>query len=185
VQATGSPGCWLVNRFQGNHWDVTSVLIDAKSTLNSVKMTRSLSLLLIGLLFAATTAAISAQTCPYQGIYEGKELIRVDGQAPAYFPTRLTVLPDGHSIIGTSEITGRLGRKFISTGVIRGSFEGNVFTGSTRERFNLSVHQYSGTIRIRFIGNQARVNYSSNYIPPGYIHDPREEQERIFYRIRS
>lgn len=174
-----------VNRFQGNYWDVTSVLTGAKSTLSWVNMCRSLSLLVIGLLFSATTATVSAQTCPYQGIYEGKELIRVDGQAPTYFPTRFTVLPDGHSIIGTSEITGRLGRKYMSTGVIRGSFQGNVFTGSTRERFNLSVHQYSGTVRIRFIGNQARVNYSSNTIPAGYIHDPREEQERIFYRIRS
>jgi hypothetical protein len=148
-------------------------------------MSESFSLFVIGLLFAATTATVSAQTCPYQGIYEGKELIRVDGQAPAYFPTRLTVLPDGHSMIGTSEITGQLGRKYLSTGVIRGSFEGNVFTGSTRERFNLSVHQYSGTIRIRFIGNQARVMYSSNTLPAGYIHDPREGKERIFYRIRS
>ena len=149
-----------------------------------VKMCRSLSLV-IGLLFAATTAPVGAQTCPYQGIYEGKALMRVDGQAPAYFPSRFTVLPDGHSIIGTSEITGRLGRKYISTGVIRGSFERNVFTGATRERFNLSIHQYSGTTRIRFIGNKAHVSYSSDYLPPGYIHDPREDQELIFYRIRS
>ena len=164
---------------------MTGVLTGAKSRLSWANMCRSLSLLVIGLLFAATTAMVSAQTCPYQGIYEGKELIRVDGQAPAYFPSRLTVRPDGHSIIVTSEIYGRLGRKYISTGVLRRSFEGNVFRGSSRERFNLSVHQYSGTTRIRFIGNQARVMYSSNTIPAGYIHDPREEQERIFYRIRS
>jgi len=162
-----------------------SVLTGAKSTLSCVNMCRLLCLLVIGLLSAGTTATVSAQTCPFQGIYEGKELIRVNGQPPAYFPTRLTVLPDGHSIIATSEITGRRGGKFMSTGVVRGSFEGNVFTGSTRERFNLSVHQYSGTVRIRFIGNQARVNYSSNTIPAGYIHDRREDQERIFYRIRS
>ena len=164
---------------------MTSVLTGAKSRLSWANMCRSLSLLVIGLLFAATTAMVSAQTCPYQGIYEGKELIRVDGQAPAYFPSRLTVRPDGHSIIVTSEIYGRLGRKYISTGVLRRSFEGNVFRGSSRERFNLSVHQYSGTTRIRFIGNKAHVSYSSDYLPPGYIHDPREDQELIFYRIRS
>ena len=73
-----------------------------------VKMYRSFSPLVIGLLFAAATAPVTAQICPCQGIYEGKELIRVNGQAPAYFPTRLTVLLDGHSIIETSEITGRL-----------------------------------------------------------------------------
>jgi hypothetical protein len=148
-------------------------------------MCRSLSLLVIGLLLSAAPATVSAQTCPYQGIYEGKGLMRVDGQAPAYFPMRFTVLPDGHSIISTSEITGRLGRKYMSTGVCRGSFVGNVFTGSSRERFNLSIHQYSGTTRIRFIGNQAHVSYSSNFIPPGYVHDPREDREIIFYRIRS
>lgn len=164
---------------------MTSDLTGSKSKLICANMYRSLSLAVIGLLFAATNATVLAQTCPYQGIYEGKELIRVDGQAPAYFPSRLTVLPDGHSIIVTSEIYGRLGRKYISTGVLRGSFEGNVFTGSSRERFNLSLHQYSGTTRIRFIGNQARVNYSSNTLPAGYIHDPREDQARIFYRIRS
>ena len=164
---------------------MTSVLTGANSRLSWAKMCRSVSLFVIGLLFAAATATVSAQTCPYQGIYEGKDLIRVNGQAPAYFPSRLTVLPDGHSIIVTTETYVRLGAKYISTGVLRGSFEGNVFTGSNRERFNLSVHQYSGTARIRFIGNQARVMYSSNTIPAGYIHDPREGQERIYYRIRS
>jgi hypothetical protein len=164
---------------------VKSVLTGCQVDVRFCDMYRALSLLVIGLLFAATSAAVSAQTCPYQGIYEGKALIRVDGQPPAYFPARFTVLPDGHSIIGTTEITGRLGRKYMSTGVSRGSFVGNVFTGYNRERFNLSIHQYSGTIRIRFIGNQARVSYSSNTLPPGYIHDPRESREQIFYRIRS
>jgi hypothetical protein len=147
-------------------------------------MCRPLSLLFIGLLFAAAPATASHQTCPYEGIYEGKALVRVDGQAPAYFPSRLTVLSDGHSIIVTSEVTGRLGHKYISTSVLRGSFDGNVFIGSSRERFNLRVHQYSATTRIRFIGNQARLIDSSNTIPDGYIHDPREDQERIYYRIR-
>ena len=148
-------------------------------------MCRSLSLLVIGLLFAATTAMVSAQTCPYQGIYEGKTLARVDGKPPAYFPSRFTVLPDGHSIIGTCEVIGRLGGKYISTAVIRGSFDGNVFIGATRERFNLGVHQFAATVKIRFIGNQARLIDSSATLPAGYIHDPREDQERIYYRIRS
>jgi hypothetical protein len=104
-------------------------------------MCRPLSLLFIGLLFAAAPATASHQTCPY----EGKALVRVDGQAPPYFPSRLTVLSDGHSIIVTSEVTGRLGHKYISTSVLRGSFDGNVFIGSSRERFNLRVHQYSAT----------------------------------------
>jgi hypothetical protein len=164
---------------------VTTGLTAARAMLNCTEMSRSLSLLVTGLLFVASTATVLAQSCPYQGIYEGKTLMRVDGQAPAYFPTRLTVLPNGHSIIGTSEIYGRLGRKYIVTAVIRGSFNGNIFTGSTRDRFNLSVHQYSGTTKIRFIGNQAHATGSSDFIPAGYIHDPREDQETIYYRIRS
>jgi hypothetical protein len=148
-------------------------------------MCRSLWPFFLGLLIAAAPAMVLAQNCRYQGIYEGKALIRVNGQPPAYFPSRLTVLPDGHSIIATSEVIVPLGAKYISTSVLRGSFDGNVFIGSARERFNVAVHQYASTVKIRFIGNQARLIDSSATLPAGYVHDPREDQERIYYRIRS
>jgi hypothetical protein len=62
---------------------------------------------------------------------------------------------------------------------------GKCLQGLRPRAFQPICSPVSGTTRIRFIGNQARVMYSSNTIPAGYIHDPREEQERIFYRIRS
>jgi hypothetical protein len=149
------------------------------------RMHRSLLFLQVVLLLVPAWTVASAETCAYQGIYEGKELFRVDGQAPAYFPSRLTVLPDGHSIIVTSQIVGKSGKEYIITRAATGNFTGNVFTGFTRGRFNLGSYGWSGTYLIGFVGNQARVKYESTNRPSGYVEDPREAQERIFYRTKS
>lgn len=68
-------------------------------------------------------SAILAQGNPFQGVYEGRLLVKLAGLSdpPEFYPSRMTVLPDGHSIILTTQV-----RNHVSTTVIRGSFSGNL-----------------------------------------------------------
>jgi len=116
----------------------------------------------------------------FQGVYEGRSLVRVNNSAPDYFPARMTVFPDGHSILMTIQIPG-----YVSTSVIKGSFKGNVFEGSARGRFNGVIYNCAGTCNITFLGNEARIHGNSAHRPVGYVHDPREDKALVFYRGRS
>jgi hypothetical protein len=145
-------------------------------------MWQSIRFLLIGILLTALPSAILAQANPFQGIYAGRLLVRASsrGYQPDYYPSRMTVLPDGHSIFITTQLSNS-----VATSVIRGSFKGNLFEGSSAGRLNVRVYTGAGTCKITFIRNEARIETNSAHLPPGYVHDPREDKPQIFYRIRS
>jgi len=145
-------------------------------------MCRSTRFLLIGILLTALPSAILAQSNPFQGVYAGRLLIRLSsrGYQPDYYPARMTVLPDGHAVIITAQII-----HYVTTSAIRGSFIGNVFEGSGPGRYNLGVYNGGGSCKITFIRNEARIITKSDQLPPGYVHDPREEKAQVFYRIHS
>jgi hypothetical protein len=48
-----------------------------------------------------------------------------------YYPSRMVVLPDGHSIIITIQLPGA-----VTSLAISGNFKGNLFEGSSRARLN-------------------------------------------------
>lgn len=145
-------------------------------------MHSSIRLLLVGILLTVMPSAILAQSNPFQGVYAGRLLYRAlsRGYKPDFYPARMMVLPDERSIIITTQIGNT-----VATVAIRGSFNGNQFEGSTRGRFNFGAYVGACTYKIRFIGNEARINANSAHRPPGYVHDPREDEVRILYRVRS
>jgi hypothetical protein len=145
-------------------------------------MCRFVRFLLIGILVTALPSAMLAQVNPFQGVYDGKLLIRAAsrGFQPYFFPSRMTVLPDGHSILLTTQLPNS-----VSTVAIRGSFNGNLFEGLARGRFNPPNYNQACAYKIRFIRNEARINANSIHKSPGYVHDPREDETLIFYRVRS
>src|ERR1700730_2401878 len=116
-------------------------------------MKRFIRCVLIGLSVTAAPSAILSQGNSYQGVYTGNNAVEWadQGYKPAFFPSTLTVLPDGHSIIITSQLPNN-----VLTRVIRGNFTGNIFEGQTRGRFNLAVYDYETYYKIRFVGNEAR-----------------------------
>ena len=145
-------------------------------------MCRSIRVFVIGILLTVMPSEILAQSNPFQGVYAGRLLYRILGRGykPDFYPARMTVLPDGHSIIITTQLPNS-----VATVAIRGSFNGNQFEGSTRGRFNFGTYGWACTYKISFIRNKARINANSAHTPPGYVHDPREDEVRIFYRVRS
>jgi hypothetical protein len=103
----------------------------------------------------------------YQGVYTGNKAVEMgdQGYKPSFFPSTLTVLPDGHSIIITSQLPNN-----VLTSVLRGSFAGNIFEGRTRARLNLAVYNYGTYYKIRFVGNEARIEKDLTINPPeGYV----------------
>jgi hypothetical protein len=142
----------------------------------------SVRFLLIGILVNALPSSMLAQVNPFQGVYAGRLLVRAAsrGYQPYFYSSRMTVLPDGHSIIITTQLPNS-----VATSVIRGSFNGNLFEGVSRGRFNPPNYNQACTYKIRFVRNEARINPNSVHKPPGYVHDPREDEVIIFYRVRS
>src|ERR1700686_1019566 len=111
----------------------------------------SVRFLLIGILVTALPSAMLAQVNPFQGIYAGRLLVRAAsrGFQPYFYSSRMTVLPDGHSIIITTQLPNS-----VATVIIRGSFNGNLFLGATRGRFNPPNYDQACTYKIRFIRNE-------------------------------
>ena len=79
--------------------------------------------LFVGFLLTVSASVILAKVNPYQGVYKGNKAVELAdlGYKPALFPSTLTVLPDGRSIIIASQlpnnvltrvISGRLHRKY-------------------------------------------------------------------------
>jgi hypothetical protein len=141
-------------------------------------MKRLIRYVLIGFSLTVATSATFAQSNPYQGIYLGKFLVELMGtHAPRFCPSRMTVLPDEKSII----ITTRLPNE-VTTIVIRGSFNGNLFEGSSRGRMNVNTYIYSSTYKIRFVGNEARIE---DVITPNSDIQNGVHTIRIFHKVRS
>jgi hypothetical protein len=137
---------------------------------------------LVGILLSVLPSSLLAQVNPFQGIYVGRALIRVSGHGylPRYYPARMTVLPDGHSIIFATQLSND-----VSNRVFKGGFTNNVFEGFSRGRFNVKIYNWAVRCKITFIRNEARINMDSVDRPPGYVEDPREDKPLIFYRVRS
>ena len=88
---------------------------------------------------------------------------------------------DGHSILFTAQLPNS-----VATWVMRGNFNGNVFEGFTRGRFNLSNYNWAVRSKIRFLRNEARIEGSDSvHKPPGFVHDPREDEVLVSHRILS
>jgi hypothetical protein len=117
---------------------------------------------------------------PYQGVYAGKILVALAnrGFKTEFCPSRMTVLPDGHSIVITTQIPSG-----VSSGVIRGSFNGNLFEGSEAGRINFQTYNYAANYTIRFLRNEARIE---KIITPSRDKGHLVHQTvQIFYRVRS
>jgi hypothetical protein len=110
--------------------------------------------LLLGSLLWATALTAWAGLNSYKGIYVGTIYTADADEGDRVYacPARITVFPDGHSIIITKQL-----RQTILTTVIQGSFNGNLFSGATRGRINLLNYNYGSYYWIRFIGKEARV----------------------------
>jgi hypothetical protein len=143
-------------------------------------MCQSIRFLPIGILLIFIPSAVLAQDNPFQGIYAGRMRISIANRGagqPDFYSARLTVLPDGHSIIITAQLPNS-----VSTWVCKGSFNGNLFEGSTRGRFNGSDYVYANHYEIRFLQNEARLTGGPINPLPG------QHPQRIpiiFKRIRS
>jgi len=133
--------------------------------------------LLVGLALSGEPSAVFAQSNPFQGVYTGKSLVLIIGSQPKNYPSRMTVLPDGHSIFVTTQVPNT-----VITSVITGSFKGNIFEGATRGRVNYLSYIWSSSYKIRFVGNEAIIEQV--YTPNGPIKGG-HHISRIYYRIRS
>jgi hypothetical protein len=132
----------------------------------------------LDLLLPGSSVMASGQKNPYQGVYVGTQRYKDMGNGTMYDCTsRLTVMPDGHSII----ISTQLPNSSISNEVVEGSFNGNMFVGASRGRLNGIQYIYGYNYWIRFVGNQARMTGKpvNPEVPGGGPAD------WIFYRIRS
>jgi hypothetical protein len=140
-------------------------------------MNRLIRYLSIGLSLIAAPSAIFAQTNPFQGVYTGKSLVLIIGSQPKDYPSRMTVLPDGHSIFITTQVPNT-----VVTSVITGNFKGNIFEGATRGRMNFLSYIWSSSYKIRFVGNEAVIEQV--FTPNGPIKGG-HRISHIYYRIRS
>ena len=89
----------------------------------------------------------------------------------------MTVLPDGHSIIFTTQAGN-----YVQSVLIRGNFYGDLFEGSTQGRMNFLLYNYSATYKIRFVRDEARIEdvFTPNGVIPNGHHTV-----RIFHKVRS
>jgi hypothetical protein len=132
-----------------------------------MQMKRFIRRMITGISLTAAPLATLSQGNPYQGVYTGNKAVEMgdQGYKPSFFPSTLTVLPNGHSIIITSQLPNN-----VLTSVLRGSFTGNIFEGRTRARLNLAVYNYGTYYKIRFVGNEARIEKDLTINPPeGYV----------------
>jgi hypothetical protein len=145
-------------------------------------MSRLLCLFSVGLLFAGNPLTSPAQSNPFAGVYAGemRTCAASTGCKPLLYPARLTLLPNGKSIIITEQL-----QNSVATTVIEGAFKGNIFEGFSRGRFNPPNYIWSARYRIRFSRNQARIEEAKGpHEPPGFKDNPGAKRS-VFYRVRS
>jgi hypothetical protein len=133
----------------------------------------------LGLLLPGSTVLDSGQKNPYQGVYSGTQRHKnTEGDGTVYnCTTRMTVMPDGHSIL----ISAQVPFSGVINEVVEGSFNGNLFLGQSRGRLNGFNYIYGYNYSIRFVGNQARMTGKPvNPLVPGG-----GPENWIFYRVRS
>ena len=126
-------------------------------------MCRPIRFLPVGSLLAVLPSSLLAEVNPFQGIYAGRALVRMSGHGyqPEYFPARLTVLPDGHSIVYATQLPNSVANR-----VFKGKFNHNVFEGFSRGRYNVNTYNWAVRCKITFIRNEARINMDSVNRPP-------------------
>jgi hypothetical protein len=130
-------------------------------------------------LLPGSFALASGQKNPHQGVYigtEGRQNFAAGDGITYKCPTRLTVMPDGRSIF----VSVQLPYAGVLNEVIEGSFNGNLFVGQSRGRFNGFNYILGFYYWIRFVGNQARMTCKP--INPQF---PGGDENVVFYRIRS
>jgi hypothetical protein len=138
----------------------------------------SMRCLLTGIMLTVFPSAILAQGNPYQGIYAGKmKIVVVELKRNDFFPARLTVMPDGHSILLTVQTPDGA-----PNWVIRGNFTGNLFVGASRGRFNATNYVYANNYQIRFVRDEARLTGGPVHPGPGIVPIT---IPLIFHRVRS
>jgi hypothetical protein len=78
--------------------------------------------LFVGFQLTVSASVTLAEANPYQGVYKGNKAVELADleYKPELFPSTLTVLPDGRSIIIASQLPND-----VLTRVIRGSFTGS------------------------------------------------------------
>jgi hypothetical protein len=142
-------------------------------------MCRSIRFLLHGILLTFIPSTVLAQANPFQGIYAGRMRVTIANQGGRtdFYPARMTVLPDGHSIIISAQLPHS-----VATWVVTGSFKGNLFQGSTRGRFNGNNYNWANNYQINFVRTEARLTGGPVNLLPG---QHRQRIPLIFYRIRS
>jgi hypothetical protein len=137
--------------------------------------------LLVGLVLTSLSPIASAQANPFQGIYDGKARIALGNRGfhQDYYPSRMIVLPDEHSILVTTQLPGA-----VTSSVISGNFKGNLFEGSSRARVNAGkVYNWGARVKIRFVGKEAIVeDVIVINPPPGYVH---LNEVQVYHRVRS
>jgi hypothetical protein len=141
----------------------------------------SIYLWLFGPLLILIPSSILAQANPFQGVYSGRFEVKMPSRnfRPDFVPSRMTVLPDGQSILITAQLPGDV----VSSWALKGSFNGNLFEGVTRGRLNVNVYNWAMHYKIRFLRNEARIEEYHPLNPPlGYVQD---HNVQIFYRVRS
>jgi hypothetical protein len=115
-------------------------------------MRRTIGSFLLGTLLTLISTAIFAQDNPFQGVYVGTKTVNMANHAfrTEHFPSRMTVLPDGHSILITTQLPG-----VVMTVAIIGTFQDNIFEGSSRGRMNGATYIWATNFKIRFVRNEA------------------------------
>jgi hypothetical protein len=115
------------------------------------------------LLFLGTSSTASAAKNPYQGVYIGTIVLTNTSYPGRLFPSsaRMTVMPDGHSMFLTTQLPFNSG---VLNMVAEGGFNGNLFIGSSRGRFNLLNYVLGINFQIRFVHNEAIILGRPNYV---------------------
>jgi hypothetical protein len=125
------------------------------------------------------TLLASAQTTAYQGIYAGKAEMYIVNRGDAFYPARLTVLPDGHSILLTMQLPNAV------TSI---AIKGSSFEGESRERLNArKVYNWGTKYTIEFVGDEARMHSTVINPPLEYVvhQKAHEGKVSVFHRISS
>lgn len=146
-------------------------------------MSRLLCFFSVGLLLAGNPLTSPAQCNPFEGVYAGEVWTAASstGFKPLLYPARLTVLPDGKSVIITEQL-----HNSVATTVVEGAFKGNLFEGYCRGRFNPPNYVWSARYRIRFSPNQARIEeVKAMHPPPGFEDNSSYAKHPVLYRVRS
>ncbi len=144
----------------------------------SIRIAR-LALVIFLLAVGFTPAARAADAGRYAGIYAGKAEIALASRdfKNDFFPCRLTVFPDGHAMILTTELPSG-----VMALTARGDLKGNVFHGHARGRFSLLNYHMATDWTVRFSGGEARVQVVPVNPPPGFVND---DKPMVLHKVRS